>query len=189
MLRTQAVSLPSTSTADRYRITDLRTVRGAPLVGLALGSELLRVESSRELPVGDGDLIGVTQHLGYTRAAERPVIATTEVPGPDATCVLIPLTKSNAWWQLAQDERDAIFRGSARPGHLEVGLPYARTITRKLYQCRALPGAGWDFLTYFEFLPERRAEFLALLEGLRDSERNPEWSYVERESEVWLERG
>ncbi len=108
------------------------------------------------------------------------------MPGADKLVVLIPLTKSSAWWQLAHDERDAIFRGRGRPGHVTVGLPYARTIRRLLYHSRTLPGAGWDFLTYFEFSPERRADFVALLAGLRDEARNPEWSYVARESEVWL---
>jgi hypothetical protein len=176
------------STIDRYRIEEVRAVRGAVLAGFAAGGPLFRIESALELPSGAGELIGVTQHLGYTRAAERADLATTEVPGAQATCVLIPMTKSSAWWQLAHDERDAIFRGSGRPGHVTVGLPFARTILRKLYHCRSLPGAGWDFLTYFEFLPARRAEFLELLAGLRDPERNPEWSHVERESELWLSR-
>jgi hypothetical protein len=180
-------SVPA-SNVDRYRIQEVRTVRGAPLAGFASGGELFRTESTATLPPGEGDLIGVLQHLVYMRAAEREPLATTELAGAAALCVLIPMTKSAAWWQLAQDERDAIFRGSNRPGHVEVGRPYARTILRRLYHGRPLPGAGWDFLTYFEFLPERRADFVALLAGLRDPERNPEWNYVERESEVWLAR-
>jgi len=163
-------------------------VYGEPLAGLAVGGALCRIESTVGLPGGDGNLVGVTQHLEYTRAAEREALATTEVPGPSATCVLIPITKSAAWWQLAQDERDAIFRGSGRPGHVTVGLPFAHTIWRRAYHCRPLPGTSWDFLTYFEFLPKRREEFLELLAGLRDRERNPEWGFVERESEVWLSR-
>lgn len=178
---------PATTT-DRYRIDDVRAVQGTPLAGIAIGGPFFRIESTLELPSGTGDLVGVTQHLGYTRASERAALATTELPGPRAVCVLIPMTRSSAWWQLAHDERDAIFRGSGRPGHVNVGLPFASTITRKLYHSRPVPGAGWDFLTYFEFLPERRAEFVDLLAGLRDTERNPEWGYVERECEVWLSR-
>ena len=176
------------SKVDRYRIEDVRTVRGAPLTGLGTGDAFYRTESTEVLPPGDGDLIGVVQQLVYMRAAEREPLATTEVPGVNAVCVLIPMNKSAAWWQLAVDERDALFRGAGRPGHVEVGRPFARTITRRLYHSRPLPGAGWDFLTYFEFLPERRADFVKLLAGLRDPDRNPEWNYVERESEVWLAR-
>lgn len=176
------------SKVERYRVEDVRTVRGAPLAGFTEGDALFRTESTGALPAGEGDLVGVLQHLVYMRAAEREPLATTEEPGPNAVCVLIPMNKSAAWWQLAADERDSLFRGSGRPGHVEVGRPFARTITRRLYHGRPLPGAGWDFLTYFEFLPERRDDFLKLLAGLRDLERNPEWSYVERESEVWLAR-
>ncbi|HEV8550077.1 MAG TPA: hypothetical protein VGQ57_13630 [Polyangiaceae bacterium] len=187
---TEAPVVPSGATLERYRVEQVRAAKGAPLAEVKVGAPLFRVTSTAELPPGAGSLAGVTQHLGYTRGAERPDLLTTEPPGPNAVCVLIPLTKSAAWWQLAHDERDAIFRGSGRhPGHVGVGLPYARTITRTLYHCRPLPGTGWDFLTYFEFLPERRAEFSALLEGLRDPARNPEWNYVEREFEVWLSRG
>jgi hypothetical protein len=177
------------SQVDRYRVQEVRCVRGAPLAGLAPGDELTRTESTVTLPPGASDLIGVLQQLVYMRAAEREPLATTELAGARAVCVLIPMSKSATWWELAADERDAIFRGSSRPGHVEVGRPYARTILRRLYHGRPLPGAGWDFLTYFEFLPERRADFVALLAGLRDPERNPEWNYVERESEVWLARG
>jgi hypothetical protein len=183
-----ASSVVLSAQVDRYRIQDVRTVRGEPLSGLGPGQEFARLESTEAIPPGDGDLIGVTQPLHYTRAVERPDLPTTEDPGRAPICVFIPLKKSEAWWQLAHDERDAIFRGQGRLGHVTVGMPHARTIVRKLYYGRFLPGAGWDMLTYFEFLPERRAEFLALLAGLRDPERNPEWNYVERESEVWLSR-
>jgi hypothetical protein len=182
---------PSTTRVDRYRVEAVHTLRGAPLRGIAVGAPLVRLESTLELPAGGGDLIGVTQQLLYTRAAERPDLITTAAPGADAVCVVIPLTKSEAWWQLAQDERDAMFRGATRPGHVEVGLAYARSIVRKLYHARPLPGAGFDFVTYFEFYPADRPKFEALLAALRDPEQNPEWSFVERECEIWLstERG
>ena len=175
-------------TVHGYRIEEVRAVRGDLPAGVAAGGALFLAQSTLELPGGTGDLVGVTQHLGYTRAAERADLATTEPPGADACCVLIPMTKSSAWWQLAHDERDAIFRGRGRPGHVNVGLPFARTLSRTLYHSRPLPGAGFDFLTYFEFLPARRGEFLELLRGLRDEAQNPEWGYVERECEVWLSR-
>jgi hypothetical protein len=185
----EASAAPSPTTkVDRYRVDSVRAVCGPSLPGIALGAKLVRLESTLELPAGGGDLVGVTQHLGYTRAAERADLATASPPGSDAVCVVIPITKSEAWWQLAFDERDALFRGAARPGHVDLGLPYARTLLRKLYHGRPVPGAGWDFVTYFEFTPERRADFEALLAGLRDPERNPEWAYVERETEIWLSR-
>jgi len=166
----------------------VRTLRGAPLDGIVSGATLVRLESMVELPTGGGDLIGVTQHLVYTRAAERPELVSGAPPGANGLAVMIPLTRSEAWWQLAQDERDASFRGAGKPGHVNVGLPYASAILRKLYHCRPLPGAGFDFLTYFEFSPADRPRFEALLASLRDPTQNPEWSYMEREAEIWLSR-
>jgi hypothetical protein len=178
----------STTQVDLYRVDAVHTLRGAPLRDLAPGMNLMRLESTLELPAGEGELIGVTQQLLYTRSAERPDLVTTASPGADAVCVVIPLAKSEAWWQLALDEREAMFRGATRPGHLEVGLPYARSIVRKLYHSRALPGTGFDFVTYFEFSPADRPRFEARLAALRDPEQNPEWSFVTRESEIWLTR-
>jgi hypothetical protein len=177
-----------TTKVDRYRIESIRAWSGAPVAGLAAGDAFVRLESTLELPAGGGDLVGVTQELRYTRAAERPDLVSRPFPVPDAVCVMIPLSKSEAWWQMSQDERDAMFRGATRPGHVETGLPYSRAIARKLYHCRALPGAGFDFLTYFEFAPADQPKFEALLAGLRDPKRNPEWTFVERETEIWLSR-
>jgi hypothetical protein len=175
--------------ADRYRIESVTSRLGARLEGLEPGGHLSRVESTAGIPAGAGDLVGVTQHLGYTRAEERAELASTATPGPDAHVVVIPITKSPAWWSLAHDERDRLFRGTGKaPGHVEVGRPYAKTIHRKLYHGRSVPGAGWDFLTYFEFGPELIDEFRALVAGLRDPARNPEWAEVVREAEIWLTR-
>jgi chlorite dismutase len=139
--------------------------------------------------VGAGDLVGVTQHLGYTRSEERAALASTATPGPDAHVVVIPLTKTPGWWALAHDERDRLFRGAGKAlGHVDVGRPHAKTILRKLYHGRGVPGAGWDFLTYFEFAPELAPSFRELLQGLRDPGRNPEWAEVAREAEIWLRR-
>jgi hypothetical protein len=186
-VETSATPAPGTK-VDRYRVDDVRTLRGARLEGVAPGDDFVRLQSTLELPAGGGDLIGVTQQLGYTRARERPDLVTSSPAGADAVCVVIPLTKSEAWWQLAFDERDALFRGASRPGHVELGLPYSRTLLRTLYHSRPLPGAGFDFVTYFEFLPALRGEFENLLGLLRDPARNPEWNYVERETEIWLSR-
>jgi hypothetical protein len=175
--------------ADRYRIETITNHRGAPLTGLETGMRLTRVESTLGLPAGGGDLMGVTQHLGYTRAEERAELAATATPGSGAHVVVIPIIKSKTWWSLAQDERDRLFRGAGKaPGHVSVGRPHAKTIFRKLYHGRSLPGAGWDFLTYFEFEPELAADFRDLLIGLRDEARNPEWANVVREAEIWLRR-
>lgn len=176
------------SPVDRYRVLSVTTIAGQPLSGIEPGGELLRIESTAQPPPGAGDLVGVTRHLGYQTAAERVELAPPAPPASGGFCVLIPISKSAAWWNLAQDERILAFRGRPPRGHVAVGRPYANRIFRKLYHGRYLPGAGWDFLTYFEFETEREAEFRALVAALRDPEQNPEWSYVEREAEVWMRR-
>lgn len=174
---------------DRYRIASITSHKGPPLEGLEVGGRLCRVESTAGIPAGSGDLVAVTQHLGYTRAGERAELAATATPGPGAHVVVIPLSKSQGWWSLAHDERDQLFRGAGKAeGHVNVGRPHAKTILRKLYHGRGVPGAAWDFITYFELEPERAGEFRALVAGLRDPARNPEWAEVVREAEIWLQR-
>lgn len=173
---------------DRYRLEDVRVLAGPPLTGLEVGAELFRIETVLGPPPGLGELLGVTQHLGYQTAVERIELAPPPPSAGDAHCVIVPISKSSAWWDLAHDERHALFRDHAPRGHVRVGRPYAARIHRKLYHSRYLPASGWDFITYFEFEPDRAADFRALVAGLRDTTRNPEWSYVERESEIWMKK-
>jgi len=175
---------------DRYRVEQTTTVRGAPLLGIEAGAMLTRIESTLGVPAGTGDLVGVTAPLAYTRAAERAELASPAPTGsPTAHAVMIPISRQSSWWGLAHDERDHLFRGAGKSdGHVTVGRPYAPRLFRKLYHGRSLPGAGWDFLTYFEFEPELADDFRALCVGLRDPERNPEWETVERETEIWLKK-
>ncbi len=66
---TGVAASPSRASAkvDRYRIDSVQALRGAPLSDFAAGQELVRVESTEALPAGEGNLIGVLSHLGYTR--------------------------------------------------------------------------------------------------------------------------
>jgi hypothetical protein len=175
---------------DRYRIERVSTVSGAPLSELEAGAELTRIESTRGLPTGASGLVGVTQHLGYQTAAERGALAPPPPPSVSigGHCVLIPISKSEEWWSLAHDERNRAFRDEEPRGHIRVGRPHASRIFRKLYHSRYVPGASWDFLTYFEFPSERAQDFTELLRGLRDTQRNPEWRFVVHEIEIWMRR-
>jgi hypothetical protein len=189
-------ALAGDTRVTRYRIDEIRPVVGPPPAGLEPGAPLVRVEATGGLAFGPGDLVGVTQHVVYSGADERRELAAISAAESGPVAVLIPIVKSAAWWALAQDERGAVFRGGSRdasagsgdppPGHFAVGRAYAARIFRRLYHSRYLPGSGWDFLTYFEFPRERAADFRALLGELRDHAKNPEWRYVERETEVWL---
>lgn len=130
-------------------------------------------------------LRGVTSNHRYTERAEKQaLVAVQEGLGrPEATrAALIPISKSDAWWQLAQDERRKIFEHDSK--HIAKGLEYLPAIARKLYHCREL-GEPFDFLTWFEFAPQHIGAFDDLVGFLRQSE---EWKYVTREVDLRLIR-
>jgi hypothetical protein len=187
------VDVPLGGRVDRYRIDTVEARTGPLPRGLEPGRTLVRVEapSPQLAPPGARGFqaVGVVQHVVYTDLDKRRALAAISAGERGPRAVLIPIAKSDAWWALAQDERDRFFRPAAeRPGHVDIGTRYAPTIFRRLYHARYQPGSEWDFLTYFELGDEHVATFRALLAELRDVTRNPEWAYVERETEIWLTR-
>jgi hypothetical protein len=155
-------------------------------VSLPVGSQITRSETAVSSGHGDEDLIGVVQHLGYTEAERKRELAAQSASESGPCAVLIPIAKSAAWWALAQDERLALLRAGRGEGHFEIGARYATRIYRRLLHCRYLPQSRWDFLTYFEFPEAEVPAFRQLLQALRNIERNPEWGYIEHETEIWL---
>jgi hypothetical protein len=97
-------------------------------------------------------LSGVTSYERYVHKAERTalVVQQAELGRLEATrAALILIKKSTAWWELARDERRAIFE--ERSHHISIGLKYVARIARRLYHCYDL-GEPFDFLTWFEEL-------------------------------------
>jgi chlorite dismutase len=130
-------------------------------------------------------LTGVAGHVRYTTRAELNALGAKAAPlqRPEARCAaLIPIRKSVTWWALAQDERRAIYEDQSR--HTTIGLDYLPRIARRLHHSRDL-GEPFDFLTWFEFAPEHETGFDELLARLRATE---EWTYVERELDIRLQR-
>lgn len=130
-------------------------------------------------------LTGATAEVRYTTAAERSTLAAVQAPLGRAasTCAaLIPIRKTAAWWNLAQDERRAIFEERSR--HIAVGLDYLPAVARRLHHCRGL-GEPFDFLTWFEYAPADEPAFDSMLARLRATE---EWCYVDREVDIRLVR-
>ncbi len=139
---------------NRYAVSSVRAVAGAS-PDLLPGAVMLRVEGDPSDPLLADENIngkisfllrGATRHLQYTGAGQRTELnarSRAELdPSPGTAAVLIPIKKSEAWWALAQDERQAHFQrtGSAE-GHTAIGLRYADKIFRRLYHCR---GGGLD---------------------------------------------
>lgn len=166
-----------------WTIQRMAAVRGE---SLPLASRLDVVEGVRSAGLSPRwTLRGFTSNERYVERTERAALAARQerLVRPDATCAaLIPVRKSEAWWDLPQDERRAIIE--QRSHHIALGLEYLPAIARRLHHGRDL-GEPFDFLTWFEFAPVDADAFEELVDRLRATE---EWAYVEREVDMRLVR-
>jgi len=167
-----------------WRVADIRSISGSPLEPVARVNVVNHPVT--ELPSDSAWVLqSFTSNIRYAMRDEitmlqavQPVLNRSEA----ISAVLIPIKKSIQWWEMAQDERRAIFEEESH--HTAVGLEYLPEVARQLHHCRDL-GEPFDFLTWFEFAPEHTSAFDELLRRMRDTK---EWDYVEREVEVRLER-
>lgn len=130
-------------------------------------------------------LRGTAGHVRYVERSERDALVAIQAGlgrSEASRAALIPIRKSAAWWDLAQDERREILETASH--HIGGSMKYLPAIARRLYQAREL-GEPFDFLTWFEYAPEHAAAFEELVATLRATE---EWKYVEREVDIRLER-
>lgn len=170
-----------------YELERINAVRGPVPAGIELG-RLWRLEAAGRVPSADAPFIGATTHVVYTDSATRSELAQISSGESGPVAVLIPIRKTADWWALGAEQRQALVMEGTPHGHLAVGRRYAARIYRRLYQARYLPGSEWDFLTYFEFPAHETGAFRELLGELRDTGRNPEWAFVDREVELWMTR-
>ena len=165
-----------------WRIQSIEPYRGESLPGAA---RLAVLDGHVSPPGAAWALRGSTSNHRYITRDEKLALAARQegLGRPQATCAsLIPIKKSDAWWELAQDERRRIFEESSR--HVAGTLEFLPAIARRLHHCREL-GEPFDFLTWFEYAPADAARFDELLARLRATE---EWRFVEREAHVRLSR-
>jgi len=130
-------------------------------------------------------LVGTPSHVRYVERPEKEQLVAVQAAlgRPEAKlAALIPIRKSAAWWELTQEERRKIFEDKSH--HIASSLRFLPAIARQLYHCRDLGGA-FDFLTWFEYRLAHESLFEELVGMLRETE---EWSYVEREVDIRLER-
>lgn len=171
-------------TEGPWSVEGLTTISGEGLPA----ADRLAVLEGNGLAVPDGcswTLRGATSNARYATRAERDELERRQAPllRPEATlAALIPIRKSAEWWDLAQDERRAIFEESSQ--HVATGLRYLPAVARRLHHSREL-GEPFDFLTWFEFAPQHANAFDELVGLLRETE---EWRYVVREVDVRLSR-
>ncbi len=167
-----------------WQINQINIVTGE---GLPMAERLAVVEGQDAKVSYEGSWIlrGVTSNTRYTNRPEVDALVTNQASllRPQATCAaLIPIRKMAAWWDLAQDERRALFEEQSR--HIGIGLEYLPAVARRLHHCREL-GEPFDFLTWFEYAPEHAGAFEDMLHRLRST---PEWRYIDREVDVRLSR-
>lgn len=161
----------------------------APVIGECLEQVAfldIRNEYLINVPVDFRWLLrGVTSNQRYVNNEEHACLASRQpqLGRPDATCAaLIPIRKSQQWWDMTQEDRREIFEEKSH--HIATGAKYLPDIARKLHHCRDL-GEPFDFLTWFEYAPENANAFEDLVAALRITE---EWNYVEREVDLRLVR-
>ncbi len=163
-----------------------KVLRQGAIKGAGLGNVAFVDRGTKGDAGASWTLSGVTSNLRYTNASEKKVLDATPsvLARPGATrAALIPITKSAAWWAMAQDERRAVLEDKSR--HIAIGSDYLSAVSRQLVHCRDQVGAPFDFLTWFEFKPEDEARFDELLVKLRAT---PEWGFIDREVELRLEK-
>ena len=165
------------------QVTAMTTLNGESLPPI---THLEILPSSLE-PTSTGiwTLKGLTSNLRYTEKEDKDKLAAIQADLGRAGATLaafIPIRKSEAWWNLAQDERRKIMEDKSQ--HTHSGMKYLPAIARKLFHCRDI-GQPFDFLTYFEFAPEHEDAFEDLLFMLRNTE---EWNYIDREIDIRLVR-
>jgi hypothetical protein len=168
----------------RWRVLSMQTIRGSALDD-APRLDIVPATAADLAAPANWRLQGLISNVRYATRAEVTALQSKQeaLNRPTASrAALIPIRKSAAWWALAQDERRAIFEDRSR--HTAVGLQYLPAIARQLYHCRDL-GEPFDFLTWFEYAQEHAAAFENLVAALRTS---AEWTYVEREIDIRLER-
>src|SRR2546428_693448 len=167
-----------------WAVERLETVAGAPLEPTSrlevIEGKAARLDGRRAWVLrggtGNGRHVSGIERDALVRRQERLGRAVS------TRAALIPIIKSDAWWELPQDERRRIFEESSH--HVATGLEYLPAVARRLHHGRDL-GEPFDFLTWFEFAPEHASAFEELVDRLRETE---EWAYVEREIDIRLFR-
>src|SRR5881397_430863 len=141
------------SSVGSWRVIRVDPVSGLPLAWI---SRLEVTEEEAQQPIGGWVLTGVTSFERYVTRAERSLLEGRQesLGRPSATrAALIPI---------------------------RTGIEYLPAVARRLYHSRDL-GEPFDFLTWFEYVPDHAGAFEQLVERLRSAE---EWRYVEREVDV-----
>lgn len=166
-----------------YRVLRMTPVVGAPLAEVAGVTPHTGHLPASSVPGASWVLRGTNSAVRYVERAEAQALAAVQPALGRPNCshaALIPIRKSDAWWNLTQDERRAIFE--TRSNHIAATLKFLPAIARRLHHSREL-GEPFDFLTWFEYEAQHAELFEELVRQLRATE---EWKYVDWEIDIRL---
>jgi chlorite dismutase len=169
--------------SGKWHVTSMQSVRGDELAPVS-HVDVATAANAPAAPSAGWRIDGQISNLRYATRMELTALRSRQEPlgRPQAlVAAMIPIRKTAGWWDLAQDERRAIFEDTSR--HTEIGMRYLPAIARQLYHSRDL-GEPFDFVTWFEYSRSDRQAFDELLGLLRATR---EWEFVEREIDIRLE--
>ena len=168
--------------SGNWLVTSMQSVRGEQLA--AISHIDVRKADAPMATSSAWRIDGLISNLRYATRTELTALRSKqESLGRSHARIasMIPIKKSAAWWDLAQDERRAIFEDTSK--HTAIGMRYLPAIARQLYHSRDL-GEKFDFVTWFEYGRTDQQAFDDLVGLLRATR---EWEFVEREVDIRLE--
>jgi hypothetical protein len=156
---------------------------------------LSEVEWDFRRRVGDrADIVALDGALRAPRytSAEMHAYAykNAAVRGPGRTSpnvIILPLRKTDEWWEKTPLERHAYFyphadsrTGCPVKGHAHAAEAGVTTLYRRVYHNPDgyRREGEFDFITYFECEDRHVATFERVAAALRDTSQNPEWQFV-----------
>jgi hypothetical protein len=142
-------------------------------------------------------LAGVVRPLNYTGNAMHNFAYAHRVIQQSGTLMpeafLVPLIKVAAWWEKPWMERHTFFLprydASGRmisEGHALAASAGIPCLMRRTYRnlSEPAPEGEYDFINYFECADSDVRTFHDVCAALRDTRKNPEWTFV-REGPTW----
>lgn len=190
-------------TAASADIADDQVLCADAVVHVASGAPGLVKEFCAELAYLLGPQItprvldGVVRPTKYTGNAMHDFAYARRVGQQSAAAMpnafLVPMSKTAAWWDKDWMERHTYFLprydASGRmlnQGHVLAAAPGIPCLMRRTYwsEYEPAPPGAYDFITYFECADNDVPLFHEVCATLRDTARNPEWTFV-REGPTW----
>lgn len=164
--------------AGAWEVTEFKTHRGQPLAAVS-HLEIINGPLDHAPSGATWVFTGCVQNTRYVSREELLPPGsrrTFNAPPPKTCAALIPLRRSNEWWQLGDAVRREIQQSQLS------GLRYLSAMVRR-WRHRLDLSDQFDCVTWFEYELQDATAFEDLLADWRASE---EWKYIDRECEIRL---